>query len=204
MDDQKFLEGLILMYNSNLKVQELDESVDGTYFTKQEILDIVLVMKTNYIHLVWFKLLYSFGMTLHDLVNLKVKDVDFEKAKLNILTSKKLAPRCLDIPKSLLCDLRIQCNHKFPDAPVFSGRSGKLHTRTIQKALEKVEWKLNIQLTIAKLRKSIAVHLLQSGWEYKAIGEFLGHVNYRATRNLLGQPSHSYQKIKLPLDEILQ
>jgi site-specific recombinase XerC len=133
-----------------------------------------------------------------------VKDVNFEKAKIKIDSGKKYLPRHLDIPKSLLCELRIQCNHKFPDSYVFQGRVGKLHTRTVQKALEKVETRLNIQLTISKLRKSIAVHLLQSGWDYKAIGEFLGHANYRATRNLLGPSSQSYLKVKLPLDEILK
>lgn len=205
MDDIKISEGVMVMSLSNLKIQETEESLDDSYFTKSEILEIVTVIKANYMHLIWFKLLYSFGMTLHDLVNLRVKDVDFEKAKLLIHTSRKLTPRCLDIPKSLLCDLRIHCSHKFPDSYVFHGRSGRLHTRTIQKALEKVESKLNIQLTVAKIRKSIAVHLLQSGWDYSSIGTFLGHANYRATRTLLGPDPRPYRKLgRLPLDEILQ
>lgn len=201
MNDKNFPEG-ISMYQTNLKVAEADESLDNSYFSKSEILEIISIIKQNYIHLIWFKLLYSFGMTLHELVNLKVKDVDIQGAKLTIHTSKKLGPRKLDIPKSLLCDLRIQCSHKHPDAYVFQGRIGKLHTRTIQKALEKVQLKLNTNLTIAKLRKTIAVHLLQSGWDYKAIGEFLGHSSYRATKNLLGS-AHYYLKARQPLDEIL-
>jgi integrase len=197
-------EGLIIMYQSNLIEQGIKENICDSYFTKSEIMKIISVVKENYIHLIWFKLLYSFGMTLHELVNLKLKDIDFEKAKLTIHTSKKLLPRSLDIPKSLLCELRIQSSHKFPESYVFPGKTGRLHTRTIQKALEKVEWKLNMKLTIAKLRKSIAVHLLQSGWEYKEIGEFLGHASYRATRNLLGPSRKFYNIKKLPLDEILQ
>lgn len=203
MDNKFFEEGLFEMYQSNLKVANTDLSLDNSYFSKSEILEIISIIKQNYIHLIWFKLLYSFGMTLQELVNLKVKDVNISEAKLTIQTSKRLGARKLDIPKSLLCDLRIQCSHKLPDSYVFQGRTGKIHTRTVQKALEKVQCKLNTNLTIAKLRKSIAVHLLQSGWDYKAIGEFLGHNSYRATKNLLG-PSHYYLKEKLPLDEILR
>ncbi|MBP9887980.1 MAG: tyrosine-type recombinase/integrase [Leptospiraceae bacterium] len=201
MDDEIFTEGTS-MYQTNLRITEAHESLDNSYFSKSEILEIISLIKQNYIHLIWFKLLYSFGMTLHELVNLKVKDVDIPASKLTIHTSKKLGARRLDIPKSLLCDLRIQCSHKQPDSYVFQGRTGKLHTRTIQKALEKTQCNLRTNLTIAKLRKSIAVHLLQSGWDYKSIGEFLGHSSYRATKNLLG-PANYYLKSKTPLDEIL-
>ena len=204
MNEDEILEGITNMLQSNLKFVESNKSLDGSYFSKSEILEIISMIKDNYIHLIWFKLLYSFGMTLHELVHLKVGDIDFESCKLKIHSSKKLAPRSLDIPESLLRELRIQCDRRDPDSFVFQGRIGKLHTRTIQKALEKVEYKLNIQLTIAKLRKSIAVHLLQNGWDYRAIGEFLGHVHYRATRNLLGQYPANYKKMILPLDEILQ
>ncbi len=203
MDDKKFLEGLILMYQSNLLIQDKEQALDGSFFTKSEILKIISAIKENYIHLIWFKLLYSFGMNLQELVNLKVKDVDFEKGKLEINTGKKSLPRLSDIPPSLLCELRLHCNHKSPDSYLFKGRYGKLHTRTIQKALEKVELKINTKLTIAKLRKSIAVHLCQNGWDYKEIGAFLGHANYRATRNLLGSSRDFYRKSSLPIDEIL-
>ncbi len=204
MDEKKILEGLILMSQFNLNIRSSIETSDRSFFTKSEIMEIVSAIKENYIHLIWFKLLYSFGMNLQELVNLKVKDIDFEKAKITINSGKRSIPRFSDIPKSLLCDLRLHCNHKAQESYIFQGRYGRLHTRTIQKALEKVELKLKIRLTIAKLRKSIAVHLCQNGWDYKEIGEFLGHANYRATRNLLGESRRFFQKSsQSSIDEFL-
>ncbi|MBK8398370.1 MAG: tyrosine-type recombinase/integrase [Leptospiraceae bacterium] len=203
MSDDNISEGLHMMHQFNLNFVQVIDTKDDSYFSKTEILEIITTIKENYIHLIWFKLLYSFGMTLFELVNLKVKDIDFVSAKINIHSSKKLMSRSLDIPEALLRELRIQCERKFPESYLFHGRGGKLHTRTIQKALEKVESKLNIQITISKIRKSIAVHLLQNGWDYRAIGEFLGHAHYRATRNLLGPNSKKYRKSIAPLDEIL-
>ena len=204
MDDKTFLEGLIRMYQSNVKIKETDKNLDGSYFSKSEILEIISAMKENYKHLIWFKLLYSFGMNLQELVNLKVRDVDFENASLRIDSGKRSTPRNSDIPRSLVQELRLHCNHKSPDAYVFHGRNGKLHTRTIQKALEKIEQRINKQITIAKLRKSIAVHLCQNGWDYSEIGSFLGHSSYRATRNLLGQPRGHYRSTAQTIDDIFQ
>ncbi len=39
MDDKTFLEGLIRMYQSNVKIKETDKNLDGSYFSKSEILD---------------------------------------------------------------------------------------------------------------------------------------------------------------------
>lgn len=200
MDEKNIFEGVISMSKYNLNIQPTIKSSDPSFFTKSEIMEIVSAIKDNYMHLIWFKLLYSFGLNLQELVNLKVRDVDFEMGKLTVNSGKRSIARSLDIPKSLLCDLRIHCNQKTSDAYLFPGRNGRLHTRTIQKALEKVETRLSIKLSISKLRKSIAVHLCQCGWDYKSIGIFLGHANYRATRNLLGESQKFFQKPRLPFD----
>jgi site-specific recombinase XerC len=201
VSEKNIYKGVIPMSKYNLNIQTTIKPSDRTFFTKPEIMEIVSAIKDNYIHLIWFKLLYSFGLNLQELVNLKVKDIDLKMEKITINSGKRAIPRRLDIPNSLVCDLRLHCNQKDPEAFVFPGRNGRLHTRTIQKALEKAESKLCIKLSIAKLRKSIAVHLCQCGWDYKSIGEFLGHANYRATRNLLGESRKFFLKSSLPFDK---
>ena len=200
MDEKNIFEGVISMSKFNLNIQSTIKSSDPSFFTKSEILEIVSAIKDNYIHLIWFKMLYTFGLNLQELVSLKVGDIDFKMEKLIVNSGKRSIARSLDIPNSLLCDLRIHCNQKSLDMYLFPGRNGRLHTRTIQKALEKVEARLNMKLSISKLRKSIAVHLCQCGWDYKSIGIFLGHANYRATRTLLGESQKFFQKPRLPFD----
>ncbi|HMV42754.1 MAG TPA: tyrosine-type recombinase/integrase [Leptospiraceae bacterium] len=176
------------MAKSDTQSKKYDETVeDDSFFTPDQIIQIVKVLKSNYTHLLWFKLLYTFGMNLKDIVNLKVGAIDFQRSKIKILGGEKSLSRSLDIPFSILCDFRIFCHQKTSDDFVFQGRSGKLHTRTIQKALEKIENKIGLSVSVPKIRRSIAVHLRQNGWSQVEIGLFLGHVNTRSTRNLFGQ-----------------
>lgn len=88
MSDDNISEGLHMMHQFNLNFVQVIDTKDDSYFSKTEILEIITTIKENYIHLIWFKLLYSFGMTLFELVNLKVKDIDFVSAKINIHSSK--------------------------------------------------------------------------------------------------------------------
>lgn len=162
-------------------------SKEESFFTPAQIVQIVKVLRVNYTHLLWFKLLYTFGMNLRDLIQLRVGDIDFENSKINLRGTERVLYRTSDIPFSILCDLRIFCNQKNAHELVFVGRHGKLHTRTVQKAFEKIEIKLGLKFTIPKLRRSIAVHLQQNGWSQKDIGDFLGHLNHRSTKNLFNQ-----------------
>lgn len=176
---------------------------DIGYFTRDEILKIISVLRKNYQHLIWFKMLYCFGLTVSDLINLKVSDVDIVNRKLLLFTSNKFQPRVLDIPHALLGELRIECCHKSLDDTLFEGRSGRLHPRTIQKSLEKAEKKTGMNITIPKIRRSIAIHLYEHGWREDEIAKFLGHSHKAATKKILNVLKPSNLARVYPLDVLL-
>lgn len=177
------------------------------YFTHEEISKILELVRNNFNHKVWFMLSYSLGLNVSELISLKVKDIDLCERKIHIRSSKKLRARLLPIPDALLKELKplLNDNTKTVNDFLFSGRKpGKsIHPRSVQKLFVKIEKFIGKKVKIHILRKTIAIHLLESGWEAKSIAEFLGHSNFRATKKLIGDNIDFFTKIKLPLDQIL-
>jgi hypothetical protein len=57
---------------------------------------------------------------------------------------------------------------------LFEGRKGKIHPRTIQKALENFCCSLGICFSIRKLRNTLIYDLYKHGWDDKSIAFQLG------------------------------
>ncbi|MCE9501781.1 MAG: tyrosine-type recombinase/integrase [Leptospira sp.] len=186
------------------KSGEQSKELNCFYFTASDITLILSVVKSNYIHHIWFRLLYAFGLTVGELVNLRVGDIDFTNFKIKIASSKKLRPRVLALPNSIIRDLRVEAHNRDADELLFRGRSqtGRIHPRTVQKLFEKVEHQTGMEISVSKIRRSVALHLLQKGWEEKSVTQHLGHSTNRATRKLLGKTRQFYLGSDLPLDEI--
>ncbi|MCB1190798.1 MAG: tyrosine-type recombinase/integrase [Leptospiraceae bacterium] len=173
------------------------------YFTTDEILKLLEIIKSNYLHYLWIKLLYSFALTPTELVNIKVSDINFRNLSIKIHSTGRHRARILKLPIALIRDLKSETTSKKPDDYLFQGRNGKVNPRTVQKVLEKLTHQTGIYISITKLRRSIAMHLIQIGWEEKSVTELLGHSSIRSTRKLLGSSREFYKKLKLPLDKLM-
>lgn len=173
------------------------------YFTKKEMVWLLEVVQSNYLHFLWLKMLYAFGLTPTELVNIRVCDVNLKTSQIKIQETGRHRSRLLSIPKALIRDLEIEMNNKEPNSFLFQGKKGKLNVRTVQKALEKLTHRSGIYVSITKLRRTIAIHLLQLGWDENDVTELLGHSSVRTTRKLLGKSRNFYKKLKLPLDNII-
>ncbi|NBU98277.1 MAG: hypothetical protein EBS19_08725, partial [Spirochaetia bacterium] len=68
---------------------------------------------------------------------------------------------------------------------IFKGRKGKVHSRTIQKMLEKIKKLTGLDSRVNNIRKSLAIHLYIRGWNEKKICLFLGHSSINSTRKML-------------------
>ncbi len=176
------------------------------FYTAEDISLMFTVLKDNYLHKVWLKLLFAYGLTLIELVNIKVGDIDFDNKKIKINSSKKMRHRVLSLPKCLFYELQRESVHKKPYELLFQGRTseGKIHPRTIQKLFEKLHHHTGMEVSISKIRRSTAIHFLQSGWEEKEVTRLLGHSHLRTTRKLIGNCQKSFYKTNFPLDEILE
>ncbi len=194
------------MEKMNLKVEQSEKQVDMRFYTATDIARMFSVVKENYLHQIWLKLLFAYGLTLSELVNIRVRDIDFDDHKIKIISSKKMRHRILPLPKCLVGELKRESSHKLPEDLLFRGRAkeGKVHLRTIQKIFEKLQHHTGMDVSVSKIRRTAAIHLLQSGWEEKSITQLLGHSHLRTTRKLIGNCQKANFKTNFPIDEIFE
>ncbi|MBE7412682.1 MAG: tyrosine-type recombinase/integrase [Leptospiraceae bacterium] len=188
------------------KLENREKSIETKFYTPCDITRIFSVVKDNYLHRIWLKLLFAYGLTLSELVNIRVRDIDFENNIIKINSSKKMRHRTLPLPKCLYNELKRESNHKSPDDLLFKGRSkeGKIHLRTVQKIFEKLYHFTGMEVSVSKIRRTTAIHLLQCGWEEKSITQLLGHSHLRTTKKLIGSNRKFYLQVDFPIDKILE
>jgi integron integrase len=107
------LSALLFLYREVLKL-ELNASIDAmrakrprylpTVLTKEEVVEIIRHLSGTYQLLV--QLLYGSGLRLSEVLQLRVKDVDFAQHQLQIRDSKGMESRVTMLPASLLPSLQ--------------------------------------------------------------------------------------------------
>jgi len=107
------------------------------------------------------------------------------------------------IPKALLPELQKSIYGKKPEDYLFEGRKGKIHPRTIQKALEKFCCSLGICFSMRKLRNTLIYDLYKHGWDDKSIAFQLGLSSSRLIKQSLMFLASNSTKPH-PLDKILK
>lgn len=149
-------------------------------------------------------LLYACGMRVSELVNLEVKDLDFEEMIGYVRQGKGRKDRIIRIPEFLSKKLlkQVENQKKFDQIYLFSGRKGKLSTRNIQKIVEKARKKSGIEKDVHPhtLRHSFATHLLEAGTDIRKIQELLGHSDLSTTQMYTHISREELKKVKSPLD----
>jgi len=169
--------------------------------SKNEITDIILYIK-NPKHKLMISLTYGAGLRVSEVVNLKVKDLDFDNSFIHIKEAKGKKDRITLLPEILINDLRNIIVGKIIDDFVFeSERGGKPTTRTAQKvftnSLNRIGIKKNA--TFHSLRHSFATHLLENGVDIRYVQELLGHNNIRTTQIYTQVTNTKLKSIKSPL-----
>jgi site-specific recombinase XerD len=169
-----------------LLYREEKENSSQFYLSKSEILEIIKILsRKNYEHLLWFKFLYSFGISCRDLVELRVKDILVRSKKIKFKTQSGRS-RILNIPSLLLNDLRLLLNHKKKANDfVFTVKNKKLKLRTVQAFLEKLSILKGRKINSSILRRSLIQHFWEEGWTRKQIRIFFGDSCVRVVRSVV-------------------
>lgn len=159
----------------------------------------------NLKHNTMLKLCYGAGLRVSEIVNLKITDIDSKNMQLFIEQAKGKKDRYVNLPESILEQLRVYYKEYEPTEYLFQGQyGGKYSIRSAQKvfqdAMEKA--KINKKVGIHGLRHSFATHLLEAGTDIRFIQELLGHKDIKTTLIYTHVSNKSIQKIKSPLDNI--
>ena len=151
-------------------------------------------------------LLYACGFRVSELLNLKIKDLNFNEMTGQVRQGKGRKDRIFNIPESLLKALQkqAQSQQEANQEYLFSGTKGKLSARNIQKIVGKAAKKAKIEKSVHPhtLRHSFATHLLENDTDIRNIQELLGHADLNTTQIYTHISQEELKKIKSPLDEL--
>jgi site-specific recombinase XerD len=151
---------------------------------------------------------YSTGLRVSELVNLKIRDIDSGRMQIFIEKAKGKKDRYVNLSPILLDILRSYLRNYKPKPVEFLFESEQTGTayprRTIQKIFEDAKDKagINKKIGIHSLRHSFATHLLEKGTDIKYIKDILGHFDIRTTERYLHVSKKDLVNISSPLDDL--
>ncbi len=145
------------------------------------------------------------GLRVSEIINLKITDIDSKNMQAFIERAKGKKDRYVNLPDTILGQLRAYFLEYKPKKYLFEGQYGDQYsTRSAQnvfaEALKKA--KINKEVGIHGLRHSFATHLLEAGTDIAFIQELLGHKDIKTTLRYTHVSKQSIKKIKSPLDNI--
>jgi len=146
-------------------------------------------------------LLYSSGLRVSELVNLKIEDLNLQDKTGWVRKGKGNKDRLFSISSALADELKEYQARKAEDKYVFS-KDKPLTTRNIQKIIKgtRIRSSINKKITPHTLRHSFATHLLEQGTDIRMIQVLLGHSSLNTTQLYTHISSNELKKIKNPLD----
>jgi len=166
------------------KVQSLPDVL-----SLDEIARIILATRERRYQTFWLTA-YSMGLRLGETLNLRVGDIDAERAQLHVRAGKGRKDRFVVLPRlTLQCLRRYWRDHRHP-ALLFPGRAligrpatGVMDRGSTQKAFSRVvaDCGINKKVSIHSLRHAYATHLIEVGLNLRGVQELLGHACPRTT-----------------------
>ena len=171
--------------------------------SKDEVMKILSTEK-NLKHRLLLTLVYSSGLRVSEVVQLKKEHIDISRKVIYIKRGKGRKDRCTLLSEKAVHLFAEYCktsdiqNWLFPGQPVTS----PLSIRSAQKMFEKAAFQANIhkEVSIHSLRHTFATHLLENGTDIRYIQGLLGHSSIRTTERYTHIAKGSILNIISPLD----
>lgn len=159
----------------------------------------------NLKHNTMLKLCYGMGLRVSEIVNLKITDIDSGNMQVLIERSKGKKDRYVNLPETILEQLRTYYKEYQPKKYLFEGQYGEQYSiRSAQSVFKAAmrKAKINKEVGIHGLRHSFATHLLENGTDIRFIQELLGHNDLKTTLRYTHVSEKSIKNIQSPLDKL--
>lgn len=174
--------------------------------TKDETRRLITAI-TNEKHKLMVELMYSAGLRVSEMLNLKIGEINFDnnygfvrqgkgrKDRIFVL-SEKLKPKILDLIKREGLE---------NEGLLFISNLGRKYTtRSIQKIIDKATINAEIEKNVHPhtLRHSFATHLIENGHSVNEVQALLGHKSPETTMIYVHLASPNMLEIKSPIDSL--
>jgi len=167
--------------------------------TKEETKNLINSID-NEKHKLMIELLYSSGMRVSELINLKIKDLEGKYGWVREGKGRKDRPFIL--ANKLKKDVEKLCKDKNPEEHLFRSYKSKMSTRTVQEIIKKACKKSGITKKVHPhtLRHSFATHLIENGYSVSEVQSLLGHKSMDTTMIYVHLARPNLINVKSPLD----
>jgi site-specific recombinase XerD len=165
----------------------------------------IFAAATNLKHNTMLKLCYGMGLRVSEIVNLKITDIDSVAMQVFIERAKGKKDRYVNLPESILTQLRDYYKAYRPKIYLFEGQyGGPYTTRSVQAVFKTALSKagINKRVGVHGLRHSFATHLLENGTDMRFIQDLLGHNDIKTTLRYTHVSQQSLRKVISPLDRL--
>lgn len=172
-----------------------------------EIIKLIEGVK-NLKHRTILMLLYSTGIRVSEIANLRIADIDSTNMRIKIVQGKGAKDRFTILSEQVLLELRAYYIIYRPKEYLFNGdKPGKRYSvRSIQHLMQKALTKVGLEnknFTIHTLRHSFATHLIDNGTDLHTIKELLGHSSLQTTMKYMHLTTRRLDGIVNPYDALL-
>lgn len=169
--------------------------------------EVVRILKApqNLKHRTILTVIYSAGLRLSELLDLKLTDLDFDRKLIRVKMGKGRKDRYTLLSPKLETLLREYLVLYRPVSYVFEGRDGgRYSAKSVQNVFQNAAAQAEIQkhASVHTLRHSFATHLLENGTDLRFIQELLGHSSSKTTEIYTHVSRKSIGKIRSPLDNL--
>lgn len=174
--------------------------------SKEEIKRILDVAAKDLRFFCIFSILYSAGLRISELLELKPGDINESRNLIRVRQGKGKKDRYTLLSRPLMKKL-VEYNRLYkPKVWLFEHRPGEPFTESIvSKRLKAAAREAGITKRIYPhlLRHTFATHLLEQGTDIKIVKELMGHKNIKTTEVYVHIADTYKSRIKSPLDDLL-
>jgi len=195
------------IFKRKLGIKASGEMKDDTLpeiLMENEVETIIRVLD-NPKHKALMATIYSVGLKLSDVLNLKVNDLNLETRQILVPPTKTEKGRKLRIPLKLLPILKTYMEKHKPEELLFVGEKGRPYSpRSVQLVFQQALSKAKIEkdASVHTLRHSYAVHCLERGMDIHILQEILGH-RYLQTTSIYSQIAQvELTNIRSPFEDL--
>jgi len=150
-------------------------------------------------------LIYSAGLRLSEVVNLRIKDIDSKRMKVFVQQAKGRKDRYTLLSKKVLPILRDYFKEYKPKEWLFEGAKGHRYSVSSVQTIVKAAYKkagIKKKVSTHTLRHCFGTHLLENGTDLRYIQSLMGHESSKTTEIYTHITTKGFDQIQNPLDKL--